>query len=136
MATLILTVEEANTYFETRMFSDKWDALPDSGDDKLKALTTAQNILSSEYDLASVEKHKNAVCEMALFLLDSGKAYFKRLQLQAQGVSEAGLVEEKYKQKLDQLIPANIASLVSDAYKGSAFGAYASIIDVERDENA
>jgi len=100
---LWLTETYADTYFDTRLGAgDNWA----SGTDKTSALTTAQADIENcnvwEFDdPASGEDYddaqKQAVCEQALFLLQQDDALDKRMGLQAQGVMDAGVINERYR---------------------------------------
>lgn len=96
---LWLTLEEANTYFATRLGADAWTAASD--ETKTKALTTGQVDLTAcpdftfDSEAEPVELQKQAVCEQALFLLANPDAE-ARLALQAQGVRQAGIIGEVY----------------------------------------
>jgi hypothetical protein len=62
----VVTVEQANTYFATRLGASRyWTA----DTEKAAALATAENQLATLYALADTEACRNAVCEQALFLL-------------------------------------------------------------------
>lgn len=87
---MLVTVSEADTYFTTRLGADAWT---NSGSSKTAALQTAENQLAAVYGAVS---DKNAVCEQALFLLQDPAAD-RRASLQAQGVTQAGIVQESYK---------------------------------------
>jgi hypothetical protein len=89
----VVTVEQANTYFATRLGASRyWTA----DTEKAAALATAENQLATLYALADTEACRNAVCEQALFLLRDPDGVEARAALQAQGVTEAGIVGEKY----------------------------------------
>lgn len=96
-----LTTEQADTYFSTRLGASAfWTAETE----KSAALTTAQHQIEScgrytfddEALAAPTQAMQDAVCEQALFLLRQGDALDKRADLQAQGVSAAGIVKEIY----------------------------------------
>lgn len=95
-----LTEEEADTYFETRLGAT---AIWTDSVDKTAALTTAQAHLvnAGEFTFTDEELEEptaamqNAVCEQALFLLRDPDME-TRLALQAQGVTQAGIVQETY----------------------------------------
>lgn len=95
-----LTEEEADTYFETRLGAS---ALWTDSTDKTAALTTAQAqiVNCAEFTFTDEELEEpttamqNAVCEQALFLLRDPDME-SRLALQAQGVTQAGIVQETY----------------------------------------
>lgn len=93
---------EADAYYATRLGAPTyWH----SGTQKEAALTTAYNQLTAagrwELPLPGspevTQDHKNAQMEQALFLLQMGTGGEMRMNLQAQGVIEAGIVKEKYK---------------------------------------
>lgn len=104
-----LTLEEANTYFESRLYNTAW--LNASADDKEKALIMATQkidnldnsgfgFIDSKYDISQKlefprtdgivpEKVKKAACEEALAILSRGNS--KRTQLIEQGVTSFSL---------------------------------------------
>lgn len=104
-----VSVQEADTYFGTRHNAGTmWSSLAPNA--KTALLTTAQQPieLCPDYtwpdDDEITQAMKNAVCEQAFFmLLDPDME--TRLALIAQGVSEAGLVMEKYKEGASGEIP-------------------------------
>jgi hypothetical protein len=96
-----VTIAEADAYFATRLnAAEVWA----SGTDKAAALTTAYNdlVACGEFDFSNVASGddanplKMAQCEQALFLLQD-PSMEKRLALQAQGVTSAGIVSESYR---------------------------------------
>jgi hypothetical protein len=132
-----VTLDEANTYFKTRIGSEViWNEELD--DEKREAsLITAFNTLmnsglfsiSADSDSAQV---KNAQCEMALFLLQHAEDIDSRKGLQSQGVLSSDVVSETYdKDKLNSLaIPQIVLSLLNDSKtEHSTF-----ISEVTRDE--
>lgn len=133
---LIVTVGSADTYFETRLNRKPWDDIDISGNvEKTAALTTAQNQLEVFYDLDStVELHKTAVYEQALFLLRGGSGIEERDILLAQGVIEAGIVEEKYKGDGGLVICPFAKEALRDSLK-STKGAGAYVVDIIRDDS-
>lgn len=132
---LIVSTEEADTYFETRRSSSEWF---ETGLDKDAELTTAQNQLALFYTLDETEtKHKNSVCEQALFNIKYGDGIEDRLSQRLAGVTDAGLIKEGYNYKEAAgvvICPYALAALrsVSNAPRGSFFGA----VDLVRDESA
>ncbi len=99
-----VTTAEADTYFATRHgIGTLWSRYDDSPEAKTALLVTAQQPieLSDAYtwpdDDEITQAMKDAVCEQAFFmLLDPDMEV--RMALIAQGVEEAGLVMEKYRQ--------------------------------------
>ena len=92
-----VTEAEANTYFDARIkSSDYWT---DGASDNVPALITAYNWLNAKYSLPTVGTTtiKNAQCEMSFFLLQHQPDLDLRMGLQAQGVIQAGVVKERYK---------------------------------------
>ena len=113
---LWLTTAEADTYMSTRLGSGGyWD----SSTEKTAALTTAQaDIVSSPRfsitdDTEVVQVMKDAVCEQALFRLQD-LGIDARTGLQAQSVTEAGVVAEKYSGADGIAICAKAAGLLKD----------------------
>jgi len=126
--TLWLTESEADAYFETRLgASDFWA----TGTEKTAALTTAQNFIESSglfsLPTAATAVMRNAVCEQALFLLMHNTD--RRVGLQAQGVTWAGVIKEKYGGEVNIPICPMAAEMLSD-YATAGAG----IVGLERDE--
>jgi len=104
MASTWVSEVAADTYFATRLgASTYWS----SGTEKDAALTTAQwqienSDLFGGYPDVSItgevatQAMADAVCEQALFLLQDADVD-TRVNLQAQGVQQAGMVQETYK---------------------------------------
>lgn len=85
-----LTLEEANTYFESRLYNTAW--LNASAEDKEKALIMAcRKIKSIPLSIPEVipENFKNAQCEESVAILEYGNS--KRIKLQQQGVKSMSL---------------------------------------------
>jgi hypothetical protein len=105
MASTWVSEADADTYFSTRLgASTYWS----SGAEKEAALTTAQWQIEnsdlfagypdvSESGVDAVQAQADAVCEQALFLLMDADVD-TRVNLQAQGVTQAGIVQETYKE--------------------------------------
>lgn len=99
-----VTTAEADTYFSTRHgIGTLWSQYDNAPAAKTALLVTAQQPieLSPAYtwpdDAVITQPMKDAVCEQAFFmLLDPDMEV--RMALIAQGVEEAGLVMEKYRQ--------------------------------------
>lgn len=85
----LVTVEEADVYFSTRLgTSEYWN----SATEKTAALTTAENDIVAVYGSLT---NKTCVYEQALFrLMDADLD--RRQNLRAQGVTTAGIVKETY----------------------------------------
>jgi hypothetical protein len=86
-----LTLAEAETYFESRINSDSWNALSEG--DKNIYLITAYNWIFYDPGFfapasATNSAVKNGQCEGALFLINYGEEYEKREALLASGVTE------------------------------------------------
>lgn len=96
---LWLTLEEAEEYFDTRLGADAWNAAGDTT--KLKAIKTGQVDLMAcpdftfDADADVTAAQQEAVCEQALFLL-ANPDMESRIALQAQGVLQAGIIQETY----------------------------------------
>jgi hypothetical protein len=129
-----ITLAEAETYMETRLgASNFWN----TGAEKVAALQTAYNQLTScnlfSFPETAVAGMKNAQCEMALFLLQHQEDADARMGLQAQGVTQAGVVQESY--NLDNVdgipIPAIVRSILQDYESASPIN----VIDLESDES-
>lgn len=105
-----VTIEEANTYFETRYgASTYWN----TNTDKTAALVTAHkhlidcNLFNLALDSGDVipTVFQDAQCEQALFIIQQAKALDSRMALQAQGVTTAGVVKEQYQKVVKNGIP-------------------------------
>lgn len=136
---------EATAYFTNeRLITTAWDALANDAV-KTKAVTNAYNRIyySPKYDVptyadataAQLVILKKVNGEMAYFLAQHLADEDRRKGLQAQGVTDAGIVKEKYdKDKLDELpIPPFVEALLADEgfMSEKAFG----MVDIDRDEN-
>lgn len=94
--TSLITVAQADAYMVTRLGATAhWSAL--SATDKLAALTTAEAMLGELWTLEDTDAHRNAICEQALFLARDPLGVEARMNLQAQGVTQAGIVQEAYR---------------------------------------
>jgi len=94
-----VSLVEADAYFLTRTNSAMWS---ESYTDKTAALTTAYNQLkdSGRFNLPAspdaAGKLKRAQCEQAFFILKNQEDADERMALQAQHVTQAGIVQETY----------------------------------------
>ena len=141
-----LELSAGNTYFVTRFGETDWNALND--DQKTAVLTTAYNRLRycKEFDLptspSTAEKLilADAQCEMAKYMMIHLADEDRRKGIQAQGVLNAGVVQEAYvghlayddKMGLLKLpIPPIVYHILDGWYKHkTVFGA----VNLERDE--
>lgn len=122
---------EAETYFTTRLdVNGIWSGATDAV--KTAALWTGYNRLSKSpswtLPTTATQEMKDAQAEMAYFLImdpDSDR----RASLQAQGVTEAGIVKEKYG-GARALFPPSVADLL-DAFTTDAFGVGAATLTRE-----
>jgi hypothetical protein len=143
-----LTTTEADAYFSTRLASDAWTTIPADSNfvKKIAALTTAYDRLfyCGLFDLptfadataAQLVFLKKAQAEMAHYLLLHLADEDRRLGLQAQNVTVAGIVKEQYRESdLNTLpIPAFItAGLEAAGFSTAPAPFYA--VDIDRDEN-
>jgi hypothetical protein len=99
-----VAVQEADIYFGTRHgIGTKWSGLSITA--KTALLTTAQQAIESSADYTfpdageETQAMKDAVCEQVFFILLDPDAELRQA-LQAQGVIEAGIVEEKYRESV------------------------------------
>jgi len=97
-----VTTAEADTYFATRHgIGTLWSQYDSAPASKTALLVTAQMVLETSPDFTFPDEvtaaMQNAVCEQAFFMLLDPDMQ-TRLALIAQGVEEAGLVMEKYRQ--------------------------------------
>lgn len=134
---------EAKNYFKNeRLVETAWNALTTDAL-KTKAVTNAYNRIfySSKYDVptyaaataAQLIVLKKVNGEMAYFLAQHMEDEDRRMGLRAQGVIEAGIVEEKYKDDIELPIPPFIDDILEDEgfTTKKAFG----MVDVDRDED-
>jgi len=136
-------LSDANDYFESeRLETSAWDALTD---DKKKsaAVTMAYNRIY--YDPRyNVPTYANATASQLIILkkVNGEMAYYlaqhladedRRKGLEAQGVTDAGIVKEKYsKDDLMSLpVPPFVDTLLNDFKTAKAFG----VVDIDRDED-
>jgi hypothetical protein len=144
-----LSVSEAELYFATRLSSDAWTSIPADSNfvKKTAALTTAYDRLfySGLFDLptfatataAQLVLLKKAQAEMCLYLLLHLADEDRRKGIQAQGVTQAGIVQEYYSEAnlLTLPIPPIVAQLLEDySTEGEPF--YAVKIDRDEDEDS
>lgn len=127
-----VTEVEADAYLEDRVGAGAYWA---SGVDKEGALITAYRWLKANPNLSlpavATQAMKDAQCEYALFLIQHQPDIDLRMGLQAQGVTEAGIVKEKYRSKTPGLpLPPSVLALLDGLRTNTPFH----IGDVERDE--
>lgn len=138
---------DAKAYFTIeRLVTTAWDALVVLGDPTAtKAVINAYNRIyySPKYnvptyaDATAAQKVKLRIIngEMAYYLALHLASEDRRMGLEAQHVTDAGIVKEKYdKDKLDELpVPPIVDALLKDAgfTTEKAFG----MVDLERDED-
>lgn len=132
------TLDEAEAYFALRLgASDHWN----SNTNKPAALTTAYNMLrdsgnfsfpaSEEATEAQLETMKRMQFEQALFIASDIDGIMSRMNLQAQGVIEAGIVSEKYNSGVLIPIAGTALALGKELLAAKrAFGA----VKISRDE--
>lgn len=132
------TLAYAETYFTTRLNADVyWNATVTDAK-KEAALITAYEFLmgSGNYSIASDSTDsavKKAQCEMALFLLQHLADMDARKGIQAQGVEQAGIVQETYDMsKVGELpVPPIVRHLLKDSVaEGAGLGG----VDISRDD--
>ena len=119
------TIDEANSYFEDeRLITTAWDALAGSGDtQKTKCLTQAYNRIFYS-NLFDVPAYAAATADED-----------RRKGIQAQGVTEAGIVKEKYADGSlsDIPIPPIVSGILEDfSTDGDEF--YAQGVDRDEDD--
>ncbi len=136
------TLAEANLYFTTRLSSNAW-----AGADSIKtaALTTAYDRLyySGLFNLPTFAEAtadqliilKKAQFELSLYLLIHLADEDRRKGLQAQGVTQAGIVKETYAEAdlMKLPIPPFVAAILEE-YSAAASDFYVSAIDRDEDE--
>jgi hypothetical protein len=142
-----LTTTEADAYFSTRLASDAWTTIPADSNfvKKIAALTTAYDRLyfSGLFDLplflnATADQLvvlKRAQCEMAYYMLVHLADEDRRKGLQAQGVSQAGIVKETYKDTDTNYlpIPPIVIGLLAEFVPAGDSPFYA--VSIDRDED-
>lgn len=134
--TLILTEDQADTYFDTRRDASPWTSILETGT-KTTELVTAQNQLELFYTLnTELETHRNAVCEQAYFNIRYGGGIEDRLSQRAVGVTEAGLIKEKFDKNkpVEIVICAYAMNALSDVRKKTA-GLFVGVVALGRDES-
>lgn len=135
----IATLAEADTYFLTeRLRTSAWDALTD--DEKKKDLNNSYNRILHDGRLnipasptaAQLVALKIGQLEYGYYLAQHMEDEDRRMGLQAQHVTKAGIVEETYdKDRLDDLpVPQFILAVLSEFSKALVFAA----MDIDRDE--
>ena len=140
------TLVEAKAYFTVeRLVTTAWDVLVVLGDPTAtKAVINAYNRIfyDPRYDVptyadataAQLVVLKKVNGEMAYYLAQHLEDEDRRMGLRAQGVIEAGIVKEVYKEDLAELpVPPFIDALLEDEgfVTEKAFG----MVDVDRDED-
>ena len=135
----IASVAEADAYFlEERLRTSAWDVLTD--DEKKKDLNNAYNRIIHDDRLnipssptaAQLVKLKIGQLEYGYYLAQHMNDEDRRMGLQAQHVTRAGIVEETYnKDQLNELpVPQSVLVILSDFSKAVVFVA----VDIDRDE--
>ncbi len=129
-----LSEADANTYFTDRIrASDYWT---NSAVDNSPALITAYKWLNSgrySFPTTATQGMKDAQCEMAFFLLQHQPDLDLRMGLQAQGVTAAGVVKEKYKD--DNYVEIPIPPVVQKLLESYETDRPVFLVDIERNEN-
>ena len=139
MATIVVgtnswvTEAEANTYFGGRIFSsENWT---DAASDNIPALITAYNWLNSGgYSLPATATQgvQDAQCEMALFLLQHQPDLDLRMGLQVQGVIQAGVVKERYREYNTIVLP--VPPIVANLLEAWSTDRPVYMVDLARNE--
>ena len=141
------TIAEAEAYFLTRLSSDAWTSIPADSNfvKKTAALTTAYDRLfySGLFDLpafadasaAQLVVLKKAQYELSLYMLLHLADEDRRLGLQAQGVTVAGIVKETYGGDITMIPIPPFVALILDEYEVSDAGLYVTSIDRDEDED-
>lgn len=128
-----VTEAEADTYLGDRIGAEDYWV---SGADKEGSLVTAYRWLMANPNLSlpttATQAMKDAQCEYALFLTQHQPDIDLRMGLQAQGVTEAGVVKEKYrvKSQVGLPLPPAVAALLDTLRQNNGFH----MGDLERDE--
>jgi len=142
-----INLTDADTYFDTRLAADAWNDIVDDSTHSTKtaALTTAYDRLfySNLFTLptlalataAQLVILTKAQCEMALYMLIHLEDEDRRKGLQAQGVTQAGIVKESYKDAdlMKLPIPQFVAAILED-FSTAGHEIYVSAVDRDEDE--
>lgn len=139
------TLVEAEAYFaDERYETALWDAAAMTDDLKNKSLNMAYNRIYFHPDYSvpaagaeTALQHVKLIiiqCEMAYYFLVHLEAEDQRKGLQAQAVTDAGIVKEKYhKDLLDELpVPAMVEALLDEF---DELGETTVMIAIDRDED-
>lgn len=133
-----VTVAEADIYMTLRLNAD---AIWSSGTSKEAALTTGY------YDLlycgkfafpdTATDAMKDAQCEQTLFRLQEGLGFDSRMNLQAQGVQQAGIVKETYRSFFakDKGVGIPISPIAAGLLSGYRTASVALVVELDRDED-
>ena len=135
-----ISVTNANTYFDTRFSHDSWTAL--ANEQKTAVLTTAYDRLRycNEFSIPTSPTAPqkallaDAQCEVAQYMIIHLSDEDRRKGLQAQGITDAGIVKETYHR--DSLLKLPIPPIVYhilDSFKKYKSPLY--ILDIDRDED-
>ena len=136
-----VTIEEANDYFESRFGAqESWMDLNDL--QKTAALITAykqiaqSGLFSVEASVSATDNEKDAQCEQAIFIVQHQEDADARLGLQAQGVTEAGIVKEKYDtSKTNGIVISPIVETILDDLKTKNSNLYVGALEVDETED-
>ena len=128
-----VTETEANTYFEARVTaSDYWVNLATINK---PALITAYKWLNAgkyTFPVTSTQNMKDAQCEMALFLIQHQPDLDLRMGLQVQGVIQAGVVKERYRE--DNTIELPMPPIVQTLLQEYSTDRPVYLVNIERNE--
>jgi hypothetical protein len=121
------TDTEASSYFAKRLSSIAYTGAV-AADQEAAMMTAFYRLIDCNlYGLATItpptDPLRRAQCEMAIYLLLHLSAEDHRIGIQAQGVIEAGIVKEKYRQGPDVPIPPIVDSILVGAGFTSSFPA-------------
>ena len=128
-----VTEAEADTFMATRMGASLY--WTDGEGDNVAAVVTAYKWLNSgvfSFPTTATQPMKDAQCEMALFLLQHQPDLDLRMGLQAQGVTSAGVVKEKYRE--DNAIELPIPPIVQTLLDAYATDKSVFLVNLERNE--
>ena len=128
-----VTETEANTYFEARVTaSDYWVNLATINK---PALITAYKWLNAgkyTFPATPTQNMKDAQCEMALFLIQHQPDLDLRMGLQVQGVIQAGVVKERYRE--DNTIELPMPPIVQTLLQEYSTDRPVYLVNIERNE--
>jgi hypothetical protein len=117
----MISISDADTYFSTRLYSDKWTVADQNT--KKSAINTAEIMLTGAFDLRvgyddpesdNYTPYFNAVCEQSVHMLQMDK---ERRKLKLEGVSDYTVDDMSFKMSNALISPIAKAFLKPIIYK-------------------